>query len=89
MQVEEGNLLVIKAEGKEENADGKEKSVVWHVAEREIGKGGFTREIELPEEVKLDQIKASVDNGVLTVVVPKDTTRKQSKVRNVHVTSKL
>ncbi|KAI5648092.1 hypothetical protein M9H77_34097 [Catharanthus roseus] len=91
VQVEEGNVLVIKAESKEENL-GKEKDTVWHVAERGgIGRcgGDFSREIQLPEDVKVDQIKASVENGVLTIVVPKDTNPKPSKVRNVHISSKL
>ncbi|KAK6127455.1 hypothetical protein DH2020_038804 [Rehmannia glutinosa] len=90
VQVEDGNILVIRAEcGKEEL--GKEKDIVWHVAERKtMGKSDFSREIELPEDVKVEQIKAQVENGVLTVVVPKDTTHpKPSKVRNINVTSKL
>ncbi|KAL0396432.1 UNVERIFIED_CONTAM: heat shock protein, peroxisomal [Sesamum calycinum] len=87
----EGNILVIRAEGgKEEQQQGKEKDIVWHVAERKtLGKGDFSREIELPEDVKVDQIKAQVENGVLTVVVPKDTTPKPSRVRNINITSKL
>lgn len=90
VQVEEENVLVIKAEGKEENK-GKEEDSVWHVAERGIGigKGDFSREIGLPEDVKVDQIKATVENGVLTIVVPKDASPKPSKVRNVHISSKL
>ncbi|CAI9110248.1 OLC1v1010241C1 [Oldenlandia corymbosa var. corymbosa] len=93
VQVEEGNVLVIKAaEGKEEGP-GKERDVVWHVAERGggamAGKSGFYREIELPEDVKVDQIKASVENGVLTVIVPKDATPKPAKIRNINITSKL
>ncbi|KAL3845096.1 hypothetical protein ACJIZ3_002499 [Penstemon smallii] len=95
VQVEDGNILVIKAElgGKDDDhyySKGKDKDFVWHVAERKtFGKGDFTREIELPEDVKVEQIKAQVENGVLTVVVPKDTTPKPSKVRNINVTSKL
>lgn len=94
VQVEEGNVLVIKAaEGKEEG-QGKDKDVVWHVAERgaggmTTGKAGFYREIELPEDVKVDQIRASVENGLLTVVVPKGTTPKPAKIRNINITSKL
>ncbi|GER47079.1 17.9 kDa class I heat shock protein [Striga asiatica] len=90
VQVEDGNILVIRAEGGKEEFP-KEKDVIWHVAERKTlgGKSDFSREIELPEDVKVDQIKAHVDNGVLTVVVPKDTTPKPSKVKNIHVTSKL
>ncbi|KAK0597837.1 hypothetical protein LWI29_029072 [Acer saccharum] len=89
VQVEEGNMLVIKGEGITEEANDKEKNSVWHVAERGIGKGEFSREIELPENVKLDQIKAHVENGVLTILVPKDSTPKPNKVRNINITSKL
>ncbi|KAJ8565011.1 hypothetical protein K7X08_001471 [Anisodus acutangulus] len=90
VQVEDGNVLVVKAEGggKKDEIHGKE--IVWHVAERGGGKGDdFSREIDLPEDVKVDQIKAQVENGVLTIVVPKDATPKTSKVRNINITSKL
>ncbi|KAL6537672.1 hypothetical protein OROHE_012299 [Orobanche hederae] len=91
VQVEDGNKLVVRAEGgKEELPDhGKEKDVVWHVSERKSRQNDFSREIELPEDVKVEQIKAHVENGVLMVLVPKDTTPKPSKVGNIHVTSKL
>ncbi|XP_009617069.1 15.7 kDa heat shock protein, peroxisomal [Nicotiana tomentosiformis] len=90
VQVEDGNVLVVKAEGggKKDEFHGKEE-IVWHVAERGGGKGDFSREIELPEDVKVDQIKAQVKNGVLTIVVPKDANPKPSKVRNINITSKL
>ncbi|XP_010528556.1 PREDICTED: 15.7 kDa heat shock protein, peroxisomal [Tarenaya hassleriana] len=91
VQVEDGNVLSIRGEGvKEEMMQGKE-NVTWHVSERSggPGKGEFLRQIELPENVKTDQIKAHVENGVLTVVVPKDTSPKPSKVRNINITSKL
>lgn len=91
VQVEDGNVLVVKAEGggKKDEFLGKEKEIVWHVVERGGGRGDFFREIELPDDVKVDQIKAQVKNGVLTIVVPKDATPKPSKVRNINITSKL
>ncbi|KAK3039323.1 hypothetical protein RJ639_028723 [Escallonia herrerae] len=85
VQVEDGNVLVIKAEDGKEESHGKDS--VWHVAER--GGKGFCREIELPERVKVEQIKGQVENGVLTVVVPKDTTTKQSKARTINISGKL
>ncbi|XP_050270038.1 15.7 kDa heat shock protein, peroxisomal [Quercus robur] len=88
VQIEDGNVLHIKGEGgKEEQHNAKD--TVWLVAERGTGKEEFSREIELPENVKVDQIKAQVENGVLTITVPKDTTQKSSKVRNINITSKL
>ncbi|KAI3665136.1 hypothetical protein L6452_43754 [Arctium lappa] len=89
VQVEEGNTLVVSAEGGKEMSKEKGNDTVWHVAERGVGGGGFSREIELPEDVKVDQIKAQVENGVLTLVLPKDLTPKTSKVRNINVSSKL
>ncbi|KAK7372323.1 hypothetical protein VNO80_05699 [Phaseolus coccineus] len=89
VQIADGNVLHIKVEGGREEPQAKEKDAVWHVAERGTGKGGFSREIELPENVKVDQIKAQVENGVLTILLPKDTRPKSPKVRNINITSRL
>ncbi|KAI9118272.1 hypothetical protein K1719_010604 [Acacia pycnantha] len=86
VQIEDGNILHIKGEGGKEEHQARDS--VWHVAERRTGKGDFSRAIELPENVKVDQIKAQVENGVLTVIVPKDAP-KSPKVRTVNVTSRL
>uniref|UniRef100_A0A1J3H5S9 15.7 kDa heat shock protein, peroxisomal n=1 Tax=Noccaea caerulescens TaxID=107243 RepID=A0A1J3H5S9_NOCCA len=90
VQIEEGNVLSIRGDRLKEEKEGKE-NLVWHVAEREAysGKREFLRRIELPENVKVDQIKAHLENGLLTVVVPKDTSAKSSKTRNINITSKL
>ncbi|XP_059623212.1 15.7 kDa heat shock protein, peroxisomal [Cornus florida] len=89
VQVEDGNVLVVKVKGRgKEESEGKD--TVWHVAERGTERGDFYREIELPENVKVEQIKAQVENGVLTIVVPKDSNpNKSSKVRNINISSKL
>ncbi|KAI4389352.1 hypothetical protein MLD38_001584 [Melastoma candidum] len=93
VQVEDGNVLHVKAEGgiKEDGESASTKDAVWHLSERRImGRGwDFSRSVELPENVKADQIKAQVENGVLTVVIPKDNSPKASRVRNVNITSKL
>ncbi|KAK7300677.1 hypothetical protein RJT34_11525 [Clitoria ternatea] len=89
VQIEDGNILQIKGEGGKEEPHAKEKDTVWHVAERGTGKGDFSRAIELPENVKVDQIKAQVENGVLTIVLPKDATPKLPKVRNINISSRL
>ncbi|GJU82246.1 17.3 kDa class I heat shock protein-like protein, partial [Tanacetum coccineum] len=46
----------------------------WHRVERSSGK--FTRRFMLPENAKMDQIKAGMENGVLTITVPKEEVKK-------------
>lgn len=50
---------------------------------RECYWGGFSRSIILPCEVRIDRIKATMKNGVLTIVLPKAA--KVSKVTVVKV----
>ncbi|KAJ6859080.1 hypothetical protein NC652_041395 [Populus alba x Populus x berolinensis] len=38
--------------------------------------GKFLRRFRLPENAKVDQVKASMENGVLTVTVPKEEVKK-------------
>ncbi|MBA0769737.1 hypothetical protein Gotri_018437, partial [Gossypium trilobum] len=56
VQIQDGNIMHIKGEGIKEESH--TKDTVWHVAERGTGKAEFSREIELPENVKIEQIKA-------------------------------
>ncbi|WOK91938.1 hypothetical protein Cni_G00629 [Canna indica] len=88
VQLEEGNVLSIRAEGSAAAAkEEQHKEAVWHVAER--GKGSFSRQIALPDNVRADHIKAQVENGVLTVVVPKEPIPSKPKPRTIAVSSKL
>jgi len=49
----------------------------YAVRERKYGK--FSRTLQLPQGVKVEQIKASMDNGVLTVTFPKSTPEQAPK----------
>ncbi|KAL2541670.1 17.6 kDa class I heat shock protein 3 [Abeliophyllum distichum] len=71
VEVEEGNILQISGE---RNRDKEEKDDTWHRIERSSGK--FLRRFRLPENAKMDQIKASMENGVLIVTVPKEEVKK-------------
>jgi hypothetical protein len=42
----------------------------------ERSSGKFTRRFRLPENAQTEQIKASMENGVLTVTVPKEEVKK-------------
>ena len=71
VEVEEGRILQISGERSKEQ---EEKNDKWHRVERSSGK--FLRRFRLPENAKVDQVKASLENGVLTVTIPKEEEKK-------------
>ncbi|XP_073298572.1 18.2 kDa class I heat shock protein-like [Primulina huaijiensis] len=78
VEVEEGGVLKISGERSREK---EEKNDKWHLVERSSGK--FLRRFRLPEGAKVEEIKAAMENGVLTVTVPKEeimTKTRQSKL---------
>ncbi|KAL1300795.1 hypothetical protein AAHE18_18G206700 [Arachis hypogaea] len=62
-EIKEGRVLQISGERSKEKED---KGDMWHRIERSL------RRFRLPENAKLEQVKASMENGVLTVTVPKE-----------------
>lgn len=48
---------------------------------RECYWGGFSRTIVLPQDVKAERIKATLKNGLLTIVLPKIVSSAQVKVK--------
>ncbi|KAK4403326.1 class I heat shock protein 2 [Sesamum angolense] len=71
VEVEDGTILQTSGERSKEQ---EEKNDKWHRVERSSGK--FLRRFRLPENAKLDQVKAAMENGVLTVTVPKEEVKK-------------
>ncbi|EXB30473.1 hypothetical protein L484_006023 [Morus notabilis] len=71
VEVEDDRVLQISGERKVEKED---KNDTWHRIERSSGR--LQRRFRLPENVKMDQIKASMENGILTVTVPKAEVKK-------------
>ncbi|KAK7320636.1 hypothetical protein VNO77_30289 [Canavalia gladiata] len=71
VEIEDGRVLQISGQRSKEKED---KNETWHRIER--SSGSFLRRFRLPEDAKVDQVKASVENGVLTVTVPKEEVKK-------------
>ncbi|XP_020220793.1 17.5 kDa class I heat shock protein [Cajanus cajan] len=71
VEIEDDNILQISGERNVEKEDNNDK---WHRVERSTGK--FFRKFRLPENAKVDLVKASMENGVLTVTVPKEEVKK-------------
>ncbi|KAM1126169.1 hypothetical protein ACFX2B_040880 [Malus domestica] len=71
VEVEDGRVLQISGERSREQEDKNDK---WHRVERSSGK--FVRRFRLPENAKIDEVKAAMENGVLTVTVPKEEEKK-------------
>ncbi|XP_068634723.1 17.8 kDa class I heat shock protein-like [Aristolochia californica] len=71
VEVKHENILQISGQRSKEF---EEKNGKWHRMER--SSGGFLRRFSLPDNAKVERMKASVENGVLTVTVPKGEDKK-------------
>jgi len=69
-----GNELTIK--GRRQPAQGED--LAYH--RRERGTGEFTRTVTLPAEVDATKVEARLENGVVTVTMPKAATAKPRKI---------
>jgi len=79
VEVEDGNVLVISGQRSREEEDKNDK---WHRVERSSGQ--FTRRFRLPENAKTEEVKAALENGVLTVTVPKAEVKKP-EVKSIQI----
>ena len=71
VEVEDDRVLQISGE---RNVEKEDKNDKWHRVERSSGK--FLRRFQLPENAKVNEIKAAMENGVLSVTVPKTEVKK-------------
>ncbi|GKV08138.1 hypothetical protein SLEP1_g19814 [Rubroshorea leprosula] len=81
VEVEEGRILQISGETRKEQEEKNEK---WHRVERSSGK--FPRRFRVTENAKMDRVKASMENGVLIVTVPKEEVKKP-EVKSIEISS--
>ncbi|ESR38207.1 17.8 kDa class I heat shock protein [Citrus sinensis] len=80
VEVEDDRVLQISGQRGIERED---KNDTWHRWERSSGM--FSRRFRLPENVKMDQIKASMENGVLTVTVPKVEEARKANAKAIEI----
>ncbi|XP_031493288.1 16.9 kDa class I heat shock protein 1-like [Nymphaea colorata] len=81
VELEEGNVLRISGEWKKEE---EQTTDTWHRVERKRGR--FARRFRLPENVNLEEIKCSLENGLLQITVPKkETSGQQQNVRTITI----
>ncbi|XP_038904007.1 18.1 kDa class I heat shock protein-like [Benincasa hispida] len=66
LEIEENGVLCISTEIR---AEREERTDIWRRVERSSGR--FYRRIVLPEGADVDKVRAEMNNGVLTVTVPK------------------
>ena len=78
---DEGNLI-IKMEKKQEN---KEEDKSARYLRREFSYTKFEQTLILPDDVKKDDIVARVENGVLTVELPKIVEEKAKVSRQIEI----
>jgi len=71
-----GSELTLKGQRKEETV----KEAIYH--RRERGSGSFARSIRLPAAVDTAEVKATLQNGVLSVSLPK---AKEAQPRKIEV----
>jgi HSP20 family protein len=77
----DNHVLSISAEIKEENKDERESGYT----RREFGYSSFKRTFTLPESVEDDKIKATYNEGILNVYLPKKEEAKQKPARTIDI----
>lgn len=82
----DGNLNV-KIENKFENKEEEKKDEKkTHYLRREFSYSNYEQSYVLPEDVDKDNISAKVENGVLTITMPRLTPKEEDKkVKNIEV----
>jgi HSP20 family protein len=75
IEVSDGNVLTFRGEAVKNETS--EQDTTYHYSERTIGK--FERSFQLPEEFKIDQVQAKMNNGLLTLSIPRQEPPQSTK----------
>jgi len=77
LSIDTDNNLVIEMNHQEEKKDNDEKR---NYLRREFSTAQFKQMLSMPENVKKDSISAKVENGILTITLPKFTAEEQKQL---------
>ena len=78
---DEGNLC-IAIENKVEHKEGSHKH---HYLRREFSYSNYEQNYTLPDDVKRDEISAKVENGILTIVLPKMVKEETKQAKSIEI----
>ncbi|MBQ7423072.1 MAG: Hsp20/alpha crystallin family protein [Prevotella sp.] len=78
---DEGNLVIKMEQKKEEKQEDKKA----HYLRREFSYSKYEQTLLLPEDVEKDQISAKVENGVLTISLPKTAAAQKKPARQIDI----
>ncbi|MCI6113555.1 MAG: Hsp20/alpha crystallin family protein [Rikenellaceae bacterium] len=82
VNVTDDNYLVLTMEKKNESKDEDKKKYL----RREFSYHKFEQSLALPENANKDEIKATVNDGILTIDIPKiKTTEKQPAIKQIEI----
>lgn len=70
IRINDENQLVVAMEKKEEHKDEKKNE---HYLRREFSYSKFEQTLLLPDDIKKENIEASMKHGVLNIIIPKNT----------------
>ena len=83
VNVTDDNYLVLTMEKKNESKDEDKKRKYLR---REFSYHKFEQSLALPENANKDEIKATVNDGILTIDIPKiKTTEKQTAIKQIEI----
>lgn len=78
---DEGNLVIKMEQKKEQKEEDKSK----HYLRREFSYSKYEQTLILPDDVEKDQIAAKVENGVLTIDLPKIAAAQKKPARHIDI----